>query len=118
MREGLKLSEVHLIAGEFKRLIEDGEEEDVAYSLACRTAVTGIEPKTLKAWKSDIIKLAKGEPSGLDPLPASQKPGGGPFNSVHANLEAARTEAATHKATAQEQAKEIERLKAELAKKK
>jgi hypothetical protein len=117
MREGLKLSEVHLIAGEFKRLIEDGEEEDVAYSLACRTAVTGIEPKTLKAWKPDIIKLAKGEPSGLDPLPA-KAPGGGPFNSVHANLEAARKEAETHKATAQEQAKEIERLKAELAKKK
>ena len=119
-REGLKITEVYEIAREVKANLEVGETEDVAYALGCRILRTATTPESLKAWKTPILKLAKGErvkeledavlPAKIIPTP--------PGASVYANLDAARAEAEKAKNAHGDALKEIERLKAELAKKK
>jgi hypothetical protein len=66
-RDGLKAAEVFKIRSTVERLIADGEEEDVAYALACREVV-GVSAETFKRWKPDIFKLIKGEKTPADSL--------------------------------------------------
>lgn len=74
-REGLKASEVFLIVKHFTKMMEDGEDEAIAYTLACRM-VPGATPETFAKWKPDILKLAKGEDTpALSLLSGSASPG-------------------------------------------
>jgi hypothetical protein len=113
MREGLKLQEVHLIASALKQNLEDGETEEVAYALACR-AVSGVLPAVFKKWREDIFKLARGERTALDPLPAKVKPT--PPGGMAAALTELTETNARLAAEAKERAAEMEKLKAEIAK--
>jgi hypothetical protein len=109
MREGLKLDEAYLIVRHLRPLIEEEEmEEDAAYREACR-AVVGVAPKTLAAWKPDIFKLLRGEPTPASPVPADA-PRGFPGTTAHSTIKALRDEA-------EEKDAELKRLKKELDKK-
>lgn len=74
-RDGLKAEEVFRILKLFKGYVEEGESEDVAYSLAIRGTsdkpIVGVSAETFKGWKPDIIKLAHGEPTPADSLAAA-----------------------------------------------
>lgn len=79
-REGFKASEVFQIVKIWKSLVDDGETEDVAYAIAVRGSqdkpIVGVSADTIKGWKPDIIKLAKGEDTpALSLLSGSASPG-------------------------------------------
>lgn len=73
-RDGLKAEEVFRIVKLFKGYVEEGESEDVAYSLAIRGGdkpIVGVSAETFKGWKPDILALAKGQPTPADSLAAA-----------------------------------------------
>lgn len=116
-RDGLRASEVFQIRKTLEALLNDGEEPDVAYSLACR-GVTGVSAETFKGWKPDIFKLVKGEPTPADALlsgalvPATATPANGALFKRVADLGAQLDTAKTDHARVLQ---ENEELKAQLA---
>jgi hypothetical protein len=66
-RDGLKASEVFQIRKSVEKYLADGEDRDIAYSLACREII-GVAPETFKGWKPDIFKLIDGEKTPADSL--------------------------------------------------
>jgi hypothetical protein len=113
MREGLKLTGSSLDRFGAQAEPRRRREEEVAYALACR-AVSGVLPAVFKKWREDIFKLARGERTALDPLPAKVKPT--PPGGMAAALTELTETNARLAAEAKERAAEMEKLKAEIAK--
>lgn len=61
-RDGMRQAEVLQISKALKKMLDEGEDEDVAYNIACREIV-GVSADAFKRWKPDLLKLAKGEPT-------------------------------------------------------
>jgi hypothetical protein len=66
-RDGLKASEIFQIRRSVEQALQNGEEPDVAYALACREIV-GVDPDAFKRWKADIFALIEGKPTPANSL--------------------------------------------------
>lgn len=71
-RDGLKAEEVYGIVRRMKKMLEDGESEEVAFSLACRGTedrpLVGIAAEAFKRWKPGVLDLVYGRSGPADSL--------------------------------------------------